>query len=59
MKQNAIIQLRLSIEEKELIEKKAKEFGFASISEYLRYLGKNCQEINIVIDKKRDEGNDR
>lgn len=48
-KQDAAIQIRLSAEDKELIEKKAKEFGFVSISEYLRYLGKNCQEIGIKI----------
>ena len=47
--QDTSIQFRLSVEDKELIEKKAKAFGFASISEYLRYLGKNCQEVNIKI----------
>lgn len=46
-KQDATIQLRLSIEEKELIERKAKEFKFTSISEYLRFVGKYCQEINV------------
>jgi len=47
--QDTSIQFRLSVEDKELIEKKAKEFGFVSISEYLRYLGKNCRKIGIKI----------
>jgi hypothetical protein len=51
--QNATILFRLTVEDKELIERKAKEFGFVSISEYLRYLGKNCKEINIKIKDKK------
>ena len=42
------IRIRLTSEDKELIENNSKNFGFFSISEYLRYIGKNIKEINIV-----------
>lgn len=48
MKQETI-QIRVSEEEKLEIERKAKEFGFASVSEYLRYVGKMCKEIVITV----------
>jgi hypothetical protein len=41
------IRIRLTSEDKELIENNSKKFGFVSISEYLRYIGKNTKEINI------------
>ena len=48
MKQD-LIQIRIDKEDKELIQANAKKFGFNSISEYLRYVGKNCQEIKISV----------
>lgn len=51
MKQESI-QLRVTKEEKNEIEKKAKEFGFVSVSEYLRYVGKNCKEVVVVIGRE-------
>jgi hypothetical protein len=44
------IRIRLDEEEKELLEKKSKEFGFAGVSEYLRFIGRNCKHINIEVD---------
>ena len=43
------IMIRVKEEDKRLIEKNAEKFGFASVSEYLRYLGKNCEEVKIKI----------
>ena len=49
------IRIRLDEDEKELLEKKSKEFGFAGVSEYLRFIGRNCKHINIEVsdDKKK------
>jgi hypothetical protein len=41
------IRIRLTSEDKELIEAQSKKFGFVSISEYLRYIGKNCTDVKI------------
>lgn len=54
MKQETI-QIRVSEEEKIEIEKKAKEFGFASVSEYLRYVGKMCKEVVVRVGEKENE----
>jgi hypothetical protein len=43
------VRIRLTSEDKNLIETNAKNFGFVSVSEYLRYIGKNCKEIKIKI----------
>ena len=50
MKQK-LIQVRATEEEKKEIENKAKEFGFTTVSEYLRYIGRNCKEIKIKINE--------
>jgi len=39
------ICIRLSYEEKEILLNKTKEFNFINLSEYLRYLGKNCVSV--------------
>ena len=44
---NNEIRIRLTTEDKELIENNSRKFGFVSISEYLRYIGKNMKEIII------------
>jgi len=41
MKRNQNIQIRLTKEEKEKIEKKAKENNFVSVGQYLRSVGIN------------------
>lgn len=43
------IRMRLTSEDKEIIEENSRKFGFVSVSEYLRYIGKNCIEVNIKI----------
>jgi len=55
MKQE-VIQIRVSKKEKTEIEKKAKEFGFSSISEYLRYVGKMCEEVVVKVGKEVEDG---
>jgi hypothetical protein len=45
---NNEIRLRLTSEDKELIENNSVKFGFVSTSEYLRYIGKNTKEIKII-----------
>jgi hypothetical protein len=45
------IMIRVKEQDKIIIENNAKKFGFNSTSEYLRYLGKNCKEINIKIEE--------
>ena len=42
-----VLQIRLSDEEKEQLKQKSKEFGFDSISEYLRYVGINCSKVEV------------
>jgi hypothetical protein len=54
MKQE-VIQIRVSKKEKTEIEKKAKEFGFSSISEYLRYVGKMCKEVVVRVGEVKTE----
>lgn len=41
------IRIRLTSEDKQKIEENSKKFGFLSISDYLRYVGKNIKEIII------------
>jgi len=43
------IMIRINEEDKKLIEENAKKFGFVSVSEYLRYIGKNCKEVKVEI----------
>jgi len=47
------IPIRVSKEEKDALRKNSSEFGFDSISEYLRFLGLNCRRIGIDIEVKR------
>lgn len=54
MKQE-VIQIRVSKKEKTEIERKSKELGFSSISEYLRYVGKMCKEVSVVVGDKAVE----
>jgi hypothetical protein len=41
------IRIRLTSEDKKTIEENSKKFGFLTVSEYLRYVGKNIKEIII------------
>jgi hypothetical protein len=43
------IRIRLTSEDKLSIEDNAKKFGFVSVSEYLRYIGKNCKDVKVEI----------
>lgn len=43
------IRIRVDDSEKSLLEKKAKEFGFTCLSEYLRFIGRNCESISVKI----------
>ena len=43
------IMIRINEEDKKLIEENSKKFGFVSVSEYLRYIGKNCKEVKVEI----------
>ncbi len=45
------IRIRLTSEDKELIETNSIKFGFISTSDYLRYIGKNTKEVKIINDK--------
>ena len=45
------IRIRLTSEDKKLIENNSIKFGFVSTSQYLRYIGKNTKEIKINNDK--------
>jgi uncharacterized protein (DUF1778 family) len=45
------VRIRLTSEDKKLVEDNAKKFGFVSVSEYLRYIGKNCKEVKVEIQK--------
>jgi len=47
MKKIENLRIRLTEIEKQVLEKKAKDFNFASLSEYLRFIGLNCKEIQI------------
>jgi hypothetical protein len=54
MKQE-VIQIRVSKKEKTEIERKSKELGFSSISEYLRYVGKMCEEVVVKVGREVEE----
>lgn len=45
------LMVRVSEEEKSKIESKTKNFGFVSLSEYLHYLGLNCESVEIKLVK--------
>lgn len=49
MKKDLKIIIRINEEDKTLIESNSKKFGFVSVSEYLRYIGKNCKEVKVEI----------
>ena len=51
MKKGENIRIRVTEEEKTLLENKARDFGFSGISEYLRFVGRNCKEIGPVVGK--------
>ncbi|MFA5071042.1 MAG: hypothetical protein WC511_01575 [Candidatus Pacearchaeota archaeon] len=51
MKKENNIRIRINAEEKEILENKAKEFGFDSLSNYLRFVGKNCKIIKVEINE--------
>lgn len=48
------VNIKLSNGEKNVIEKKSKRYGFATISEYMRFVSLNC-EIKVTIGDKSDE----
>lgn len=48
MKNKSII-IKVSEEQQIIIKTKSKEFGFNSVSDYLRYLGINTKEIKRTI----------
>ncbi len=47
MKREKVIIFKTSDEEREMIENKVKEFHFGSISEYVRFVVLNCQNVEI------------
>ena len=46
------IRIRVDKEEKQILEDKAREFGFVGLSEYLRFVGRNCKTIEIKVEKQ-------
>lgn len=53
MSKRMILPIRVSKEEKEALRKNSVEFGFDSVSEYLRFLGLNCKRIAIEVEAKK------
>ena len=48
MSKKEMMMIRMSSEEKKILRKKASEFGFESVSDYLRLVGMNCVKIKQV-----------
>lgn len=51
MSKEKLINTRITDEEKEVMLKKCKEYGFKTLSEYLRFVGLNA-EIKVIGEKK-------
>lgn len=49
MKKDKTILFRVSSEEYDLIDKKAKDFKFRTVSEYCRFISLNAKRIDIMI----------
>ena len=47
------IRIRVDDDEKKLLERKSKEFGFDCLSEYLRFIGRNCNSIETRISHEK------
>lgn len=46
------IRFRVNDIEKQIIERKAKEFHFLTVSEYVRFISMNCINVGISADIK-------
>jgi len=55
MSKTDMLHIRITKEEKKLLEEKTKSWNFRSISEFLRFVGLNCKNIKMEITDERKD----
>jgi hypothetical protein len=55
MSKSDMLHVRVNKDEKEILESKTRKWNFRSVSEFLRFVGLNCKNIDMEIKNDRQK----